>query len=99
MRAYECRCWRCTKRNSHSRKWPLSSISVTSRNVPPFASSTRQRAQCTQDGNRIFSLPYPQLESSSCPALTSSCSCQMRLTCFERYEHLRQRLNSCVNLG
>jgi pimeloyl-ACP methyl ester carboxylesterase len=48
-----------------------------------------QRAPCTPDGNEIFSLASPRLESSNCQALVSSCSCQMRLTCFGRYGHSR----------
>jgi hypothetical protein len=33
---------------------------------------TRQRAPCTQDGNRIFARLSPRLESSNCPALIST---------------------------
>src|SRR5262245_22386032 len=37
----------------------------TSRSVPRFASSTRQRARCTRGGNGICSLPCRRLESSN----------------------------------
>ena len=76
--------------SARSRKWPLT-IDHPQRAgaCRTYASSMRQRAPCTRDGNRIFSLPSPRLESSNCQARISSCFCRMRLTCFGRYEHSR----------
>ena len=87
MRAYAFRCWPCSKRNPRSKKWPPSTTSVMSSNVPRFSSSTRPYATCTCAGNRISVLKFPRLASSNSRAPISSCSSQMRLTCFGRYEH------------
>ena len=86
---YACRCWRSTRRSARSRKWPLGYAIRNDQERAAFVRSMRQRAPYTLDGNRIFSRRSRRLESSNCQARIPSCFCQMRPTCFGRYEHSR----------